>query len=45
MFIGREQELEFFEDRYSAPGAQLIVIVALSEKGIRNGPCVSGRRE
>ena len=26
MFIGREQELKFFEDRYSAPGGQLVVL-------------------
>ena len=26
MFIGREQELRFFEERYKAPGGQLIVL-------------------
>ncbi|MCL2078975.1 MAG: ATP-binding protein [Oscillospiraceae bacterium] len=26
MFIGREQELNFFEDKYSAPGGQLVVL-------------------
>ena len=26
MFIGREQELKFFEDKYTAPGGQLVVL-------------------
>ena len=26
MFIGREQELNFFEDKYNAPGGQLVVL-------------------
>ncbi|MCL2814997.1 MAG: ATP-binding protein [Oscillospiraceae bacterium] len=26
MFIGREQELKFFEDKYNAPGGQLVVL-------------------
>lgn len=26
MFIGREQELGFFEDKYNAPGGQLVVL-------------------
>jgi AAA+ ATPase superfamily predicted ATPase len=26
MFIGREQELRFFEDKYNAPGGQLVVL-------------------
>jgi len=26
MFIGREQELEFFNDKYNAPGGQLVVL-------------------
>jgi len=26
MFIGREQELQFFEDKYNAPGGQLVVL-------------------
>ena len=26
MFIGREQEIKFFEDKYNAPGGQLVVL-------------------
>ena len=26
MFIGREQELQFFEDKYNTPGEQLVVL-------------------
>jgi AAA+ ATPase superfamily predicted ATPase len=26
MFIGREMELKFFEDKYTAPGGQLVVL-------------------
>jgi hypothetical protein len=26
MFLGREQELKFFEDKYNAPGGQLVVL-------------------
>jgi len=26
MFIGRKQELQFFNDKYNAPGSQLVVL-------------------
>ena len=32
MFIGRESELKFLEDRYSQNGGQLVVLYGASEK-------------
>ena len=39
MFIGREREIAFFEDKYNAPGGQLVVLYG--RRRVANPPCIT----
>ena len=45
MFIGREQELRFLEDKYNAPGGQLIVLYGRSAYDVFKTPATVSRIE